>query len=115
MFDVAITMARIICTRTDISLASSCDAATLHLLDLDRYTPQIATRTIASLVALQRQNGNVFLESLKPKGHVLAALKSMSPMAARFISCREVRRYKFQQHLHTKDTPFTQRCSFIQT
>jgi hypothetical protein len=103
-----VPMARIICTRTDInmSLASSCDvAAMLHLLELDRYNPRNASRSIASLVVLQRQNGDMFLPRLTPNGHVLATLESMSPtMAAHFISCREARRYKFHQHLHTENT-----------
>lgn len=27
----------------------------------------------------------------------------MSPMVAHFLSCREARRYKFHQHLHTEN------------
>lgn len=40
--------------------------------------------------------------SLAPNGHVLATLETISPMAAHFISCREVRHYKIHQRLHTK-------------
>jgi hypothetical protein len=80
--------------------------AMLHVLEIDRYNPRIASRSIASLVVLQHQNGDVFLSSLTvtPNGHVLAALESMSPMAAHFISCREARHYKFHQHLNTENT-----------
>ena len=40
---------------------------------------------LASLGVLQRQNGNMFLPSLNPSHHVLAALESMSLMATHFI------------------------------
>src|SRR6266567_6589597 len=103
-------MARIICTRADIniSLASSCDVGMLHVLEADHYNPRIASRSIASLVVLQRQNGDMFLPSLTLNGHMLAALESM---AAHSISCREVRRYKFHQHLNIENNPFSQRRS----